>query len=371
MTYYEFWYADDLGNRITNITNVTQFEYVKVAGDVGFLALNTPLQGSLWETNQVDRRIHVYRQPIGGSLKLDFVAFLQKFNYSTMRGGGSQFSTEGHGPNGLTERRINAFSSEHSNSEYDYSIGQAIRIALGRNLGSFGSNPDVRNISGNYYDEASAFDFGANIKSKVAWKPLLQILKKFQQASKNQGTEIFWGIIPISDTYLEARFFKNQIGVDRSVGGSGNPVVFSTENGNLVEVDLQYDWSDVASYIYVGGKGEGANRNIEEVEDTARSGQSYWGRREKFRNATFIDIDDTESLNDVGQSELAKFRPQITLQGSMIDTPSFRYGVDWDFGDKVTISHAGFQANTVIRAVHIRVDGTGRETISSKVELDL
>lgn len=362
--YYEFWYCDDLGNRLENITSISQFEYVKVAGDVGLLSIATPLQGSLWETNQVDRRIHVYRQPVGGSLKLELVAFLQTFTYETLSDGLNQFSTRGHDPNGLVERRINAYHSESASSLYDGAyVSNQMTTAFRRNLGTTAGSG--RNLDSNQLSLAPDISQGVAYKKKTSYKELIKILQDMQRTSR-EGTEIFWSIVPISDTELQFKTFSTQIGVDRS-----NDVVFSVENGNLVDVRLSYDWSNAESYIYVGGKAEGASRNVEEVSDNNRINQSFWGRREKFRNATFIDIDDTDALNDVGQAELVKFRPTTTLQGSMIDTNNFRYGVDWNFGDRVTINHAGFQSDTVIRAIHVRVDSTGRETISSKVELDL
>lgn len=364
MTYYEIWYCDDRGNKLQNISNVIQFEYVKVIGDVGLISLSTPIQGLLHESNQVDRRVHVYRAANGGSLKLDMVGFLQKFDYETIASGLNFFTTQGHDPNGLLNRRISAYNTEQSFATLDYAqVTSAMRGVVNRNLGTNATSP--RDRTGDNLSLAPDIFFTPAVKQKIAWQNLLKTLQKLQLVSQNE-TESFFEMRPVSDEKIEFFVSNGVLGTDRS-----GEAVFSLENGNLVSPQLSYDWSDVKSYIYVGGKGEGASRNIQEVSDSERIGQSFWGRREKFRNATFVDIDDTAGLTDVGNDELAKFRPKITLTASLINTPSLQYGLDWNHGDKVTISYQNIQASTIIRSVYVSVGSDGRETISAKVELEL
>ncbi len=367
MANYEIWYCDDIGNRIANIATAESFDYVKVAGDVGIMTMTLPVTGAVWEQVKPDHRIHIYRQPINGSMALEFVAFLQGFNWATDKNGLTNFTMSGECPNTLLTRRISAYNSEASNSQYDFTVHRAMRGVIQRNFASGGSpsNEAARDISGNGFSVQALIDTGTSIKRGVAWDKCLDILQDFQAASKTGNDERFFGIIPTSDTALEWVGWENQPGQDRT------STVFSLERGNLVSPSLSYDYSKMKTYCYVGGKGEGASRNIEEVQDTTREGLSVWGRRETFRNATYVDIDDTDALNDIGQDELAKFRPKIKLTCTLIDAAATRYGIDWNWGDKVAINYQGIQAETIIRAVHVKVDSSGKETIATRAEIEL
>lgn len=365
MAHYELWYCNPLGNRIANIANVGAFEYTLVSGDVGIASLKLPVQGKVWESVKPDYRIHIYRQPTGGSLSLEFVAFLQGFDWSTLASGQNRHTLQGESPDTLIKRRINAYNSEDTgkgnhNSAY---TANAIRGFALRNL--FGDAVTGRDLDGDNFSLADAIDRGPALRGSIAWDKLIDMCQNAQAASKAQNDEIFFGIVPVSETELQFQTYANQPGSDRT------STVFSLEYGNLVEPVLSYDYSDIASYIYVGGKGEGASRDIEEVEDTERTGLSFWGRRERFRNATYVEIGDTDALNDVGQDELAKYRPKVKLTCRLIDMPTTRYGVEWGFGDKITINYQGIQANTIIRAVNVQVDENGKEKISARAEIEL
>ncbi len=364
MANYEIWYCDDIGNRIASIATVEKFEYVKVAGDVGVMTMSLPVTGAVWEQVKPDHRIHIYRQPVNGSMALEFVAFLQGFNWTTDKNGLSNFPMAGECPNTLLTRRISAYNSEAAQATLDKSTAsQALIAAVSRNL--IAATDTARRVDDHLGYTDSSLAIGGAIKKPVAWDKLLEAMQDIQASTKTQGTEIFYGIIPTSDTALSFTTWQDQPGQDRT------STVFSLERGNLVNPSLSYDYSKIKTYIYVGGKGEGASRNIEEVQDTTREGLSYWARRESFRNATYVTIDDTTALNDVGQDELAKFRPKIKLTCTLIDAASTRYGLDWNWGDKVTIDYQGIQASTIIRAVHVKVDSNGKESISTRAEIEL
>jgi hypothetical protein len=367
MANYELWYCDPLGNRIKNIYNIKSFEYTKIVGDVGVGKFTVPIQGEIWEQVKPDYRIHVYRQAIGGSLELDFVCFLQGFEPNTKSNGSREYVLSGEGPNTLLKRRIVAYDTDDALSLHAHSsTGFAFRAVALRNLGASAiSDRDITGDNFGIIGSSGMSGLGPAQRRSSAWAKILDILLDFQASSKNQGSEIFYDIIPISDRLLQFTIKGNQPGQDRS------STVFSLEKGNLVEPVLSYDYSNIASYVYVGGRGQGAARDLAEVEDTDRTGLSFWGRREVFRNATFVEQGDTDALNDIGEDELAKRRPQIKLTCGLIDTPSTRFGRDWDFGDKVTINYNGIQATTIVRAVNIKVESSGKETIKARAELEL
>ena len=47
------------------------------------------------------------------------------------------------------------------------------------------------------------------------------------------------------------------------------------------------------------------------------------------------------------------------------------YGIDWDFGDKVTLRYAGLEFFGDVRSVTVSIDSNGLETVRASVEVDL
>lgn len=367
MAHYEFWYADALGNRISNIPNVSSFSYVMVAGDVGVLSLNTPLSGLPHESNIPDRRINIYRQAVGGSLVLELVAFLDSFSFRTSSNGLEQLDIGGSDLNHLLKRRIVAYNSgsafAQTNSAF---VSNAMRATVARNMGSLTSAE--RDISGSGYSEANSISQGPAIKKQFAWRNLLTLLQDEQSFSKQQGDEIFFAVVPTSENTMQFQAYAGHIGSDRTITGSNKPVIFSLERGNLLSPSLSYDYSDEANYIYAGGQGIGTDRIIQEAENTDSTGISPFSRKEKFLNATNHDSED--SVLDAAQDRLEKSRPKVNLSGTLISTPTTEYGKDWFFGDRVTVDYR-IQADTVIRAVSVSVNGNGDETARARIEIDV
>ena len=179
--------------------------------------------------------------------------------------------------------------------------------------------------------------------------------------------------VPTSETTMEFRTYANQPGSDRTLSTSGsNPVVFSLERGNLLNPVLTYDYQDEANYIYAGGKGQQDQRNVQEVEDADSIGLSQFARKEKFVSAIsgVLDNSDDQVLARA-KDGLAKHRARVNLTATIASTPSSEYGLDWFHGDKVTVDYAGFQFDTIIRAVSVSVNGNGKETVQGRVELDV
>ena len=54
-----------------------------------------------------------------------------------------------------------------------------------------------------------------------------------------------------------------------------------------------------------------------------------------------------------------------------MDTPRSRYGVDWDFGDKVTARYRGREFHGDIRSVTVTIDASGLETVRAGLEIDI
>lgn len=371
MARHELWYTDPLGNKISYIPNASKFSYVMVSGDVGVAQFDTPLRGLNHEANTPDRRIHIYRQADGAAQRLEIVAFLDRFSYAHNRDGLGQFGAGASDPNVLLKRRINAFASGTSQSNYSGSFASNMMYqAAIRNLTEiFSAQPD-RTIADHGFSVAAPISQGGSVNKQAAWKNTLDLLQEIQTLSKQQGQEIFFAIVPTSETAMQFQTYANQPGADRTLASGKTPVVFSLERGNLLAPQLTYDYSNEANYIYAGGKGQEDQRNVQEASDAASIGRSPFARKEKFVSAISGVLDNSdEQVLAKAKDALEKSRARVNLTGTIISTASLAYGKDWFFGDKVTIDYAGFQFDTIIRAVSVAVDGDGRETVTARVEL--
>lgn len=370
MARYELWYCDPLGNRISYIPNASKFSYVMVSGDVGVVQFDTPLRGLGHEANTPDRRIHIYRQAYDAAQRLEIVAFLDRFTYTHSQDGLGQFGGGASDPNTLLKRRIIAYTSGSSQARINGgALGNQMLLVARENLGPDATDT-AREIDGYGFSVEAYSGLGGAIDKEAAWKNVLDLLQDLQAASKQAGGEIFFGIVPVSETDMQMQVRQGQPGADRTLATGKTPVVFSLERGNLLNPQLTYDYSNEANYIYAGGKGQEDQRNVQEASDSASIGRSPFARKEKFISAIsgVLDNSDDQVLAKA-KDALEKSRARVNLTGTIISTAGTEYGRDWFHGDKVTIDYAGFQFDTIIRATSISVDGDGRETIQARVEL--
>ena len=142
--------------------------------------------------------------------------------------------------------------------------------------------------------------------------------------------------------------------------------MFSPEWGSLDDATVTYDHTQEENYVYAGGQGERSDRDVQEVSDTSLINASPWGRREGFKDAR--NEETSAAVLDAANDRLIARRPFVTFTGRLLDIDNMRYGLDWFLGDKVTASVFGQQYDGVIRAVHVKVDRTGEERITAKIE---
>lgn len=145
-------------------------------------------------------------------------------------------------------------------------------------------------------------------------------------------------------------------GVNRSYSQSENPhVVFSDKYDNLLKSNYTYDKTSLKNVCLVAGEGEGLERKTA----TAYVGKPKGlDRREMYadaRNASSNNgnISDTEyyaALTEQGNEELAKTLITEVFEGEVEISNQYKYRVDFNIGDIVTIENSkwGIFINTRI-----------------------
>ena len=146
---------------------------------------------------------------------------------------------------------------------------------------------------------------------------------------------------------IDKMFFKVITGTDRSVGNSdgNNPVVFSFDTNNLQSLHYSEDSRQYKNLAIVAGEGEGEERVVIEVGDDQLEGLD--------RIELYVDARDLQSgeetedpltpeeyeelLQERGEEKLSECEQFETLEASVIANSMFKYGIDYNIGDYVSI----------------------------------
>lgn len=125
------------------------------------------------------------------------------------------------------------------------------------------------------------------------------------------------------------------------------PVIFSIDFDNIRS--QQYIDSSIGykNKGYIGGQGEGENRDIVEVGG-AVSGFS--------RMETFIDAGDLKDGDDLQQKGVEKLKenPEIQTFEAEVLNNTFKYGKDWDVGDVVTVKNKKWNVTLDSRITEVK-----------------
>jgi hypothetical protein len=382
MAKYELWLTDDHGRRIADAQGKTilksflSLSATRAANEIGQFNLFLPpsFDESLLAP---DRMVQVWRKPTGGQLGLWRVYFIRWWN---PREEGSQEVIEVKGPdsNELLRRRVIAaysgdvdYAAIGDNVEADLMIQQLVAASQEDTAAGPASASGTREWDDFSAPVAATSTAPTTYKTFELGDPLLTesgngILPQIANDARTQGTEVFFDVVPVitsTGISFEFRTYLNHPGQDVSAS-----VTFAKEFGNLKNASLEYDYTREENYIYAGGQGEKAARTVEQVYDVARYGASKWNRCEGFASATSEKTPD--GVEAFGNTKLAEGRPRIRFSGIPMDTKGTRFGIHWNFGDKVTARYRSYQGTHIIRAVSLSVDGKGKETIGVRLDAE-
>lgn len=158
-------------------------------------------------------------------------------------------------------------------------------------------------------------------------------------------------------------------GLDKRIGNvAGNPpVVFSSEYNTATNITYRYSRLDEANTCDVLGVGRGQNADQQVLTvTTGGEADSPWNTRAVCR--TMRTNYDAATLTDVGEEVLDRQRIKREFSFEARQTPGCRYGVDWDFGDLVTVVYRGREIDQKIVGVRVAVDQAGNENIQPETE---
>lgn len=366
MSTYSIWLDDPFGNHLADASNFLLLEYSRVVNAISTLKLTLPGDFNPQFIINPDGRIEVWRKLDSGREYLDtnVVWLIKKVDKKIDASGLQTIVIEADTPLSVLRepgRFVNYYAGTSTAIYASAPADDQIKQVARENIGT--SALSTRNISA-YISIDGDLGLGASVAKSFAWRDCLKVMQEFADASTTAGTYVAFDIVADTPTTLTFRTFTGQRGVDHRFPGGINPVLISPEMGNLGETLLSVDYRNEITWVTAGGKGDGNQRLIANVQDLTRQGASPFGLREYFKDATQYST--TTGLSAEANAVLRSGRARTIFQGKLIDTPDSRYGVDWAWGDYVTAQAFGQLIDCRIDAVSVSVKpGSGYERVDA------
>lgn len=364
--YYSIWLTNVAGERVKLLDHVFNISYTLTVNQIGIAQVDVPeLPSDLF---QEDSRLEIWRQVPGGKkyLEGDTCWIIRDWEDVLTQQGDEFVRLSAYSANFILDAPIVAYKSATSQAEKSDQADDMMKAIVRENLGSSASDSD-RDLSTYITVDADSGD-GPSTSKSFAHRNVLATLREIAQDADGQGTPLFFGLA-YDPTSLGFTFSTRtqHWGDDHGKDGAGGRVVLSARNGTLSDVRRAYVSSEERTVIYVGGQGQGDDRQVEKVEDSERSGLTPFNRREYFVDAR--NSSGTATLQAEGRAALKALRPREIFSAKIRDTQAIRYGREYRFGDRVIAEHRGRVVEARLDSVRVRV-ARGREDINAELRAD-
>lgn len=390
---YEIFVCDNLGNILApfNVVDFNLFVELSITRSVGEIgACYIRLSGgsnsaavltfmSRYGMLRKDTILVIYRT-VGNqrTLLLDtvwFVRSIEQFREST---GSFVIKMTAYDTNFLLSSRLTSgqFGNNPQLSYKDVTISQIMYDIVKSNIGSSAS--ERRMPSFNEGREISNYGYKINHYSENGLAlPFLNLMTALQELSQmtQVPTEVNETLLPVyfdtiavdTNQYVFSQF-ANQRGVDRRFFKSNDKsILLSDTAGQLQDIRLIVDWQEEKTAVtstYQSRSGTATTIFTETILDKTRIANSPFSYREVLLQSP---------TSNVG-AEAEKFLkepvnyPIYAVYATLQDAPGFLFGVDWGYGDFVTINAFGSIVDARINAISINISNKA-EQISVQMQV--
>ena len=359
------------GIQLAELTDLESVEYWRVLNDKG--GFNIITRADFDESLLgVDHLIEFWRTPEGGDELLMMVGLLRWWEWLENDDGFEICQLGGPDQNDLLDRRIVAYYAAEDESDKTDFADDMLKAIVRENMGALAPLDQAlrpRAYDADYFSVSPDFGHAPTVTRRFAWRKVFPTLKEICESSRNLGTPLYFDMVPGAlPAHFDFRTYINLMGIDRTTTSGLSPIVFSKENGNLGTPKLREDWANEQNYVYGGGQGEEDSRTIDPEDDVWRMHRSIWNRRECFQDAR--EEDTTQGVANKAYQRMEQERPLLKFAGKLLDAPQSRFGIDWNYGDGVTVFYRD-EFDGVVDAYRISIDKDGNEDVTARVEVDL
>lgn len=358
MADYSVWVSDPFGVELEVIDYFHKLDYSRSINGVGVLNMTVPYSIDF----KKDYRIGVWRT-VGSKtyLDTDTVFLVRKIVKTRDSRGRRLVSITAFSALILLGDRIVAYPAGSAESDKtNVAIDDMMKEVVKENL----TNPSDTDRSIIKYVSVDGFDGAGPVDSKAfAWRLVADVLGELSLLASKNGFPIYYDIVAVPPRNLVFKTFPLIRGKNLT-GDDG--LILSEEMGSLTDVVITEDYTNEKTFVYAGGQGEGDLRIIRTAEDSVGIGQSPFGRREVFVNAT--SSEDSNVVQSAADSKLRASRSLFNFEATIIDNEQARYGIDWGLGDLV-VANAGKESfNCMVDNIRVSLSG-GREIVSADLRV--
>jgi hypothetical protein len=319
---------------------------------------------------KVDQIVAFYRKPRRGVKRLWQAYFLRRWRMA-FSGEQESILLTGPDPKDLLRRRhVVAFADSQYASKSDKADDMMREIVRESQSDVIPPVPTAGTRAFPNFTVSPDVGLGPTLDRKFAWGKLLHgsgsgVLPAIAESAREAGTEVFFDVVPtVTNDSISFQLVTNVNQPARDVTGS---VIFSRARGNLRDPFLDVNYGAEENYYYVAGPGKADKRQVTQESDAARFNSSPFNRCEGVLQDTNLD---TATLRqDAGRERLELGRPRVIAGGIPLDTKGSRFGVDWDYGYRVTMEYRSYLFPVILRAVTLQHRGK-RESVITRLDFD-
>jgi len=198
------------------------------------------------------------------------------------------------------------------------------------------------------------------VYKQCSWRGYLDTFQDICNDVVSQGDYLAFDLIRESVAKLRFKTYIDRLGSDKT------SLIFSIENGNLVNPAMTTDFTIERNRFYVKGR---LVTDLEVMSDPDEYQVSPFSMYEEVVTSGNIS-GYYYDLEAEGRAAIQKNRPKRKLVATLADVPSCVFGVDYGYGDTISVRYDGALYACHLDAYSIRVEG-GKETIKASVEAEL
>jgi hypothetical protein len=363
MSDYEIRRYNTSGNLLGITTAFTKLTSIRTENTVGVLDLILPAGKFQYEDFSVNQIIEVWREKNGVlELQGETAYFLRDWEIQSSKGE-RLIRLMAYDANWLLSTRIVAYDAGAATSEMTDYADDMMKAIVTDALG--GDAATSRQLSA--LSIASDLSASEELSKAFSRRNVLTVCQELAQAATEAGTNTYFDVVRTGVATFEFRTYTGQRGVDHGrTSGDMRPV--GEQYGNFEDVTFGTYHSGEENYIYAGGQGEESAREIVEVSDSVRIADGYpFNRCEGWIDARHADT--TALVTAEANAGLGEGKPRQVLTGRLVDTAGLRYGIDYGFGDVLSVEAFGYKVDCHVRSVRRTVQDGEQIDVRLKGEL--
>ena len=371
MGQYEIWLCHWDGTRLALLDSFLSLEYTRALHNVGAIDLIVP---STFNDSYLikDYKIMVLRTAPSQSKRIEGVYLIRKWRRYTDNDNTNYTQISGVCGNDIMKRRIvwaqpGTAEARKTDNACDL-IKKYTRQALAE-TDCYGLPSSVRRgYIATYFTVQADNGQGASFTKNYEGKVLFDVANGIAGTSEGRnGVPVWWYVYPVSASMYQLRTYLNLMGQDLSSRITLTPD-FAMANGS-------HEWDGTDEFNMVVGAGGPIGygtypdyRKMEYAYNRSSIYDSPFAWREKF-----LDLGNEEDYDEIANSCYEDVMDADNLAREifdcdLIELDVFRYGRDWDLGDKVGLNYRGLSMDAVVKTVHVKVDKTERVRVYFKID---